>query len=566
MRRPALAAMAAILVATAVVLVVTGPNDQRLARAPEAERVPPPLVHVARGQAPSTRGAPPEVAAAAREWPLPNHDYANTRATTDSRIDSSSVARLGLAWTRPLHAGSHWGAAASAPLVADGVVYFQDLRSDLFALDLATGMPRWKRRLDEDAFGPNGPAIGYGKVYAQDGGLSLRAFDLQTGRPAWSRELAGPTGAQQPVAYDGLVYTALPSGVRLRVPRRKLRIRLVAPGSSGFLYGVRAGDGRVAWDFETVEKGFWGNQGVNSGGGVWFPPAIDTATGRTFWSTGNPAPGPGTTEFPNAASRPGPNLYTNTVLAMDGRSGRKLWHHQAKPHDLFHHDLQNPPILTRAGGRDLVIASGKGGTVFAIDRTSGRRVWTRPIGRHSGDLLRRLPADDRPVEIYPGFWGGMETPGALADGTLYFVTENLATPYTATGWKSTGGDQNVQNLEGRTPLEKGTSEVVAIDAATGRVRWTHALPMVSFGAATVVNDLVFVATYDGTVHALRRRDGADVWSFQAPAGIVAWPAVAGDTIVWPAGLGREPALFALRLGGGLPPEPHPQTSEEEPGP
>jgi outer membrane protein assembly factor BamB len=104
---------------------------------------------------------------------------------------------------------------------------------------------------------------------------------------------------------------------------------------------------------------------------------------------------------------------------------------------------------------------------------------------------------------------------------------------------------------------------VALDVTTGRVKWSHPLPMISFAGATVVNDLVFVATYDGTARALRRSDGSEVWSTQGPAGIVAWPAVAGDTIVWPAGLGREPAVFALRLDAHGAAEPPPQTHVED---
>jgi alcohol dehydrogenase (cytochrome c) len=553
LRRPALVLMVLVGAITAGVVLALGPDDERFAKGNEAERVSPPLAATgARAPAPaSERGAPPEVRAAAAEWPLPNRDYANTRATTDSRIDSRTVSRLGLVWTYGVRGPSHWGAAATAPLIAGGTVYIQDLRSNLAALDLRSGRVRWERHLEQEAFGPNGPAIGWGRIYAQDGAFALRAFDLRTGRPAWRRALAGPTGAQQPVAFDGLVYTGLAAGRRLRVKPGKLQMRLVGPGSSGFLYGVRAGDGRVAWDFRTVQKGFWGHPEVNSGAGIWFPPALDPATSDTYWSTGNPAPGPGTRGYPNAASRPGRNLYADSVLAF-GRDGRRLWYAQPQPSDLFHHDLQNSPILIRAGGRDLVVASGKAGVVYALDRRTGTLVWQRPVGQHRNDTLTRLPDGEHPVTVLPGFWGGIETPGAAAEGTLYYLTENLATPYTSTAWRSRSGDENVPNLEGRTDLERGTSELVAIDAATGTLRWSHRFEKVGFGGVTVVNDLVFTATQDGMLHALRRADGREVWHFQAPAGINAWPAVAGDTIVWPAGLGRRPVLFALRLDAHKP--------------
>jgi outer membrane protein assembly factor BamB len=558
-QRPALIAMAAVAVGAVVLLLALGADDERFARAPVAEQLTPVAVRTGAPAPAEVPAVPPEVTAAASEWPLPNRDYANTRATDDAEIDAGNVRTLGVAWRRKLHGATHWGAAASGPLIAGGVVYFQDLRSDVWALDLRDGVTRWRATVDSPAFGPNGPAIGWGKLYAQDGGDRLLAFDLATGAPAWSRVLSGPTGAQQPTAYGGLIQTGLVAGRDRRLPEHVYRMELLADGSSGWVYGVRADDGRIVWDFRTVTPGNWGNARLNSGGGVWFPPAVDPASGRVFWSTGNPAPGPGTIDYPNASSRPGPNRWTNSVLAFDARSGERSWSRQLQPHDLLHHDLQSSPILVEAGGRRLLIASGKGGVVFALDRDDGRLLWSTPIGVHRNDGLKRLPDDDSPVWVTPGFWGGIETPGAAAEGTLYFLTENLATPYTATAWRSETASQTVQNHEGRTPLDKGTSELVALDAATGRVRWRHPFPMVGFGGATVVNDLVFTATYDGTVYALRRDDGSVAWSGNLGAGVNAWPAVADDTIVWPAGLGRNPALVALRLGARPRSETAPRT-------
>jgi outer membrane protein assembly factor BamB len=156
------------------------------------------------------------------------------------------------------------------------------------------------------------------------------------------------------------------------------------------------------------------------------------------------------------------------------------------------------------------------------------------------------------VTVYPGFWGGNETPASLADGVLYVLTVNMPTPYTATAWGARDGEHAVHNLEGRTKYADGTSEVDALDVATGKIKWTRKLPAVGFAATTVVNDLVFTATYDGKIYALSRLDGRIVWTYQAPGGIIAWPAVAADTIIWPVGLGRNPMLLALRLGAKLP--------------
>jgi outer membrane protein assembly factor BamB len=148
----------------------------------------------------------------------------------------------------------------------------------------------------------------------------------------------------------------------------------------------------------------------------------------------------------------------------------------------------------------------------------------------------------------PGFWGGIESPAATADGVVYVAAVNLPSPYTADAFGSTDGDKAVTNIEGRIDYATGNTDIVALDINNGEIIWTMRLPVISFGAVTVVNDLLFVATYDGVIHALARADGAILWSHQAPGGIIAWPAVAGDTIVWPVGLGREPQIVTLRLG------------------
>jgi glucose dehydrogenase len=94
-----------------------------------------------------------------------------------------------------------------------------------------------------------------------------------------------------------------------------------AGGTSGIAYALDQETGELVWSFRVVEDDFWGNPEINSGGGIWYPPAVDPETGLTFWATGNPAPFPGTIDYPNASSRPGDNLYTNTMLALDLHSG-----------------------------------------------------------------------------------------------------------------------------------------------------------------------------------------------------------------------------------------------------
>jgi outer membrane protein assembly factor BamB len=138
---------------------------------------------------------------------------------------------------------------------------------------------------------------------------------------------------------------------------------------------------------------------------------------------------------------------------------------------------------------------------------------------------------------------------AYADGIIYTVVVNLASPYTWTAFDSETPEQALNRSEGGTLLETGTAEVNALDAATGEILWRVDFDRVSFSGMTVVNDLLFTATLDGMIYALSRDNGSVLWQYQAPGGTNALPAVAGDTIVWPIGIGSDPKIIALRPGG-----------------
>ncbi|MEQ8673828.1 MAG: PQQ-binding-like beta-propeller repeat protein [Aggregatilineales bacterium] len=491
---------------------------------------------------------PPEIEQASNEWPLANRDYANTRAVLDAEISSETVDMLDVAWTFDIPGIGAWGAAATTPLIANGVVYFQDLQSNVFALDFETGEIIWEQMYERGVLGPNGPGIGYGRVFISSNIDHFAALDINTGEELWSVSTDGrPTGAFQPYAFGGHVYLTTQAGVAGEGEQNYVGYR---GGTSGHIYALNPENGETVWEFQTVEEGFWGNPELNSGGGVWYPPGIDVETGVTYWGTGNPAPFAGTVDYPNASSRPGDNLYTNSMLALDGQSGELLWYNQVKPHDLFDLDFHISPILTTVDidgeARNIAIGSGKLGRVVVIDRETGETIWDRPVGIHQNDERQEIPADE-PTIVYPGQLGGVENPMALADDTVYAVAVNLGTPHTATGWDAETGPESVPRSEGRMHQREGTSDVVAIDTITGEILWETALSTASFSGTTVVNDLVFVATLDGIIYALSRENGEIVWEYAAPGGINGLPAVTEDTILFPIGIGSNPVLLALRL-------------------
>ena len=505
---------------------------------------------------------PPEVAGHAEEWPLANHDYENTRAAVGSSIDSSNVANLQVAWTSNLKGTAEWGAGTGNPIISNGIVYFQDMGANTYAVKLDTGELLWETQYNNAIFGPSGPGIGYGKVFILSRIDRYSALDIESGQELWYWNVGSdiPAGAFQPYVFGNQVYMALQAASS---GRGQETFHSYQGGSSGVAVLLDPQNGKETWRWQVVEEDFWGNIEINSGGGIWFPPAIDIETGVSYWATGNPSPVPGIKGYPNGSSRPGPNLYTNSVVALDHRTGELLWYNQVKPHDLFNLDFQASPMLATVsiGGseRDIVIGSGKVGTVYAFDRETGETIWSTPIGLHQNDELTELPLDDSTTWVAPGAWGGVETPMAYADGTIYALTANLPSPYNATAYDADTPEQALNRSEGGTLYENGTAEVDAIDAATGEILWKYEFDRVAFGGVTVVNDLVFTATLDGMIYALSRADGTVVWQWQAPGGTNAWPAVSGSSIVWPFGLGDNPSVIALSLtGGGSIPTPEPQ--------
>jgi len=268
---------------------------------------------------------------------------------------------------------------------------------------------------------------------------------------------------------------------------------------------------------------------------------------------------PGHEGVPNGSSRPGPNLYTDSELALNS-SGELQWFQQVKPHDLSDGDFQSSPILTTAtiGGasRDIVIGSGKLGRVVAFDRQTGEELWNTPVGLHRNDDLKTIPAG-KTVTVAPGFYGGVETPMALADGVVFVPVVNVPTDYTATSMT-------------QPDVSRGTGELDAIDVSTGTILWTAKLNAPDFGGALVAGDLVFTSTFTGEVLAFDRASGKQVWSMQAPGGINSPMSAAGDTLLVPVGLGPQPMVLALVLGatGTIPtatPSPAP-TSSASPSP
>lgn len=207
----------------------------------------------------------------------------------------------------PIKGVSEWGAATTNPLIIGNTVYFQDLKSNIYAVDFKTGKQLWMKEYNLDIAGPSGVAVGKDKVFAVKGNFEIAAVDLN-GKEVWSVNLSNNQNIGidiQPVVYNNMVFVSTVPGVSNE--------NFYKGGSVGIIYALDQATGKVLWSFDTVDsKDIWGNPAVNSGGGAWYPPAIDSATGIMYWGIGNAGPWPGTKDFPNGSSRPGNNLYSSS--------------------------------------------------------------------------------------------------------------------------------------------------------------------------------------------------------------------------------------------------------------
>jgi glucose dehydrogenase len=293
-----------------------------------------------------------------------------------------------------------------------------------------------------------------------------------------------------------------------------------------------------------VPRSLWGHPEINYGGGLSHSPAFDRQ-GAMYIGTGDAGPIPGTNRYPWGSSRPGPNLYSFSVVKLDAKTGAIRWHYQLTPHGLCNWDV-GAPVLARARGRNVVIVAGLSGIVVALDRETGELLWRRPVGIHNGHdndgLVAMRGEYDKlkiPMTVYPGLLGGVFGSMSTDGSTVFVPVVNHATTLV---------DQ-INAEEDRAY----TGELVALDLASGAVKWKRPFPSPPYGPTTATNDLVFAGTLEGTVYAFDAGDGREVWRESMPANLNAGFAISGGTLLVPAGYAEDetqtPALIAYRLSG-----------------
>jgi alcohol dehydrogenase (cytochrome c) len=508
----------------------------------------------------STAPAGATSAAAAAGWTLPGGDLANTRDVA-SPITASNVAKLGVAWCVPVESTGEAAAVgltdgyATTPVVVDGVVYTQDLESNVMAISLATGKVVWTRNYSSPNGGPDGVTVAGGIVYAATNHAAV-ALSAATGRQLWSRTLTGNNHEgidMAPGYHDGTVYVST-------VPVNPT-VGEYLGGGKGILWALNARTGAPEWSWDEVGN-LWGNPAVNSGGGLWEPPSFD-AQGNLYIGIANPGPigeGGWPKGYPLGSSRPGPDLYTDSVVKLSP-AGKLLWYYQLTPHDIYDWDLQNSPVLTTANGQPVVIGSGKAGILIELNAQTGKLIWELPVGTHSGHdndglLTENLtPASPDPLpakyELEPSVFGGVESQLATNGSTVFAAVNDLGLPMTAKGTTESGTAFEAL-------IAAATGEMVAVSQDTGKVEWADKLPSSPYGAATVTNNVVFTTTYSGYLYAFNATTGAILLKTPLSSGSNAPVAVAGDYVIAGAGVqapkSGQQLIIAYRLGatGKLP--------------
>ena len=505
-------------------------------------------------------------------WLTYHGGYNAHRFSRLDQINTANAAGLKEAWRMYLPVPHGF---ESTPLVVDGVMYFTTGgHTAVYAVDAATGTELWHHtsNVPESVAAccdwvNRGVAIGEGKVFFVTLDARLIALDAGTGQQLWESVLAdwreGHTATVAPLFVKDKVIVGISGGEY---------------GIRGFVDAYDARTGERAWRFWTIpapgERGSETWQGeqptwMTGGGPTWVTGSYDAELDLLYWTVGNPGP-----DF-NGEVRPGDNLYTNSVLALDPDNGELQWHYQWTPHDVWDYDGVNEVILADLTVDDrsvrALIHADKNGHFYVIDRTNGRFVkaesfarqtWARGLdpqtGRPMVDSAAVLTSAMEP--LCPGPAGAKEwnhMAFSPETGMAYIpVIENCATFRTGQAFYREGLPfwGSVADAAALGP-EESHGGMLALDASTLRKAWEIKTewPVMS-GVLTTAGGLVMWGEADGKLHATNARTGEDVWTHEAPMGMHAPPmtyAVGGrQYVAFPVGWGGWINGFAPGLRDG----------------
>jgi len=480
-------------------------------------------------------------------WLQTNGGYTNQRFYPGTQINTTNVAKLRPAFIFQTEVKE---SMEVAPVVVNGVMYVTTSYNHVYALDATTGHQFWHYKhkmgpVTTFCCGPNnrGVAVYRDVVYMGTLDAKLVALDAKTGKLLWEKEIADPekgySETMAPVAIDGKVLIGTNGGEY---------------GIRGFVKAFDAANGNLLWTFYTIpEKGHEGVWAKNDatgrdmkrniekekmqlaekggdfyqtlGGGVWMTPAVDVKTKTVYFVVGNPSPDL------YGDIRPGDNLYTDSIVAVDLNTGAYKGHFQYIAHDVWDLDAVSPPILTQAKGKDgqtkdVVIHGGKTGHIYVHDRKDLSLI------RFSEAMIPQenmwvLPTPEG-ARMLPGANGGVEwNPMAVHPKLGLAYAANLHQPmtYHVEAAEYPGGSKLWLGGAFKViPGEKQWGRLAAVDINTGKMVWKADTeqPLMG-GALATAGNLVFTGEGNGMFNAYDAKSGKKLWSFQCGAGVNAPP-------------------------------------------
>jgi len=484
--------------------------------------------------------------AQSQNWLHTNGNYAQTRFYPGKQINTENVSKLAPAFVFQTEVKE---SMEVAPIVVDGVMFMTTSYNHVYALDATTGKEFWHYKhkmgpITTFCCGPNnrGVAVDGGVLFMGTLDARLVALDAKTGKVLWNVEIADPelgySETMAPTVVDGKVLIGTNGGEY---------------GIRGFVKAFDAKTGKLDWTFYTIpEKGHEGVWAVNDGtgrnmhrdiaaekaelakgggdfyktlgGGVWMNPAVDLKTRTIFFVVGNPSPDL------YGAKRPGDNLYTDSLVAVDLDKGTYKWHYQYIAHDVWDLDAVSPPILVDAKDKSgkvvpAVIHGGKTGHVYVNNRETGELI------RYSDAMIPQENMWTLPTatgaRMLPGANGGVEwSPMAYNPNLHLAYALNLHQPmtYHVEASNYPGGKLWLGGAFKAIESEKQWGRVAAVNIDSGKMAWKFDTdePLIG-GALATAGNLVFYGEGNGYFRALDARNGKKLWEYNCGAGANAMP-------------------------------------------
>ena len=535
---------------------------------------------------------------AAAQWPTVGGDAGNERYSPLAQINKENVAKLGAAWISEKIAPPPRSRAM--PLIDNGLMIFT-APPFVYAVNISTGQVAWKYRTasgEGGLFGPpgspdaEGVAVGEGLVFVGLSDTAMMALREQTGEFVWKVSIAAPSGEP----------TGRPSGAPLYADGIVSLGTTADYGYRGQIVGVDAKTGHEVWRFFVIpspgDPGFetWpknNNAWKHGGGAVWLVGAKDPDLDLIYYATGNAVPQYG------GENRPGDNLYTDCLIALDPKTGKLRWHYQLVHHDIWEADVAEAPVLfdAQVNGqtRKAIAGMRTDGYLFMVDRTTGKPLGRIEERRVQQDAFQKTsPTQPYPVGAQPvlpdcDYWKTQSLPKGFELGCFFTPASTQkpnvlapvygmrATPmafdpqtqfFYATGnaalqWFRRAEDPDFFSLtfSNRVPglNQLGYGVVAAIDTRTDRIAWTKEFRGTDrpSGALATGGGLVFQMPGDGNMEAYDAATGSPLWKFQTGAAGGSPPIsfeTGGEQYIATIVGGN---VWAFKLGGTLPQRPAP---------